>query len=192
MSKEKMMKKLLILMLVLGLTSMASAVPYFAVDPVKDSYEPSDWITIEVRDDDPLAVDGFMIDCITDNTGGTVIGIAAEPQYFDPSIPVTFQYPGLLNVDNQLVEYASGAAGSGVPTDAVIYSFEYHVPDVPASTWIEIQTDWDDDWWFAPKFDYHDGSSYIGAVTPVLIHVVPEPATLALLGLGGLLLRRRK
>ena len=186
-----MMKKLLILMLVLGFTSVASAVPYFVVNPAQDSYMPSEWVTIELLDDNVSPVAGFMVDCITDNTGGLVLGTAGEPQYMDPSF--AFPYPGTLNVNNQLVEYAAGAASSaGVPAGTVIYSFEYHVPDVPASTWIEIQNDADYDLYWDAWMDYADASYYEGSVGTALIHVIPEPTTIVLLGLGGLLLRRRR
>ena len=185
------MKKLLIFTLVLGLASMAWAVPSFSValDDAKDSYVPSEWITIELRDDNPVNVGGFMVDCITDNTGGDVLGEAGEPQTFHSSL--AFTYPGTLNVNNMLVEYASGAAGDAAPGE-VLYTFEYHVPDVPASTIIEIQNDWDYGSYWPAWIDYRDSSYYEGPVGSVLIHVIPEPATIVLLGLGGLLLRRRK
>jgi hypothetical protein len=189
-----MMKKLLIFMLVLGMAPInwAVAVPYFTVTPLQDDYYPSDWITIEVHDDmiNPPGVAGFMIDCITDNTGGIVLGMAGEPQVFNTAFTTAF--PGTLNVSNQLLEYVSASVGVGNPTTGLLYSFEYHVPDVPESTYIEIQTDWDNQTWWIPWFDYGDETHYEGAVTSVVLHVIPEPATIALLGFGGLLLRRRK
>jgi hypothetical protein len=190
-----MMNKLLIFVLVLGMASMAVAVPVFQVDPAdkKDQYAPSDVITINLIDDTPInpGVAGFMIDCITDNTGGHVLGTASEPQLFNAGFG-TMTFPGMLNVDDQLVEYVSASVGAGAVITGWLYSFEYHVPDVPYSTIIEIQSDWDGVTWLMPWFDYGDSTWYEGAVTPVFIRVIPEPATIALLGFGGLLLRRRK
>lgn len=184
------MKKFLVL-LVFGMASVAWAVPSFRVDPAdaKDHYMPSDIITIQIVDNNPINNLGFMVDSITDNTGGDPIGTAAEPQLFNSTYK--FDYPGVLNDFGQLVVWAAGSAGNALP-NTMLYSFEYHVPIVPASTYIEIQSDWDDVDFFIPKFDYVNSTSYIGAVTPLVIHVIPEPATIALLGLGGLLLKRRK
>jgi len=181
------MKKLLIFVLVLGMASMALAVPVFQVDPcdAKDFYMPSDMITIQLVDTDVLT---FSVDAIVDNAGGT----AAEPQTFNAGLGFTI--PGALNVGGHLVEYvqASITTVPSVPVNGVLYTFEYHVPNVPASTWIVISSFADGDLYWDPYFTYKTQPDYEGSVGEVAIHVIPEPATIALLGLGGLLLRRRK
>jgi hypothetical protein len=190
MGKEKTIKKLMIFMLVLGMASMAWAIPYFQVAAVdeRDHFTPSDVITIELRDNNPVSVAGFMIDWITDTDGAVALGTASEPQLFHSSFAST--WPGILNSNGMLVEYLSAALGDA-PPNKVLYTFEYHIPCVCPSTIIEIQTKWDGVNWWIPWFDYTDGSHYEGAVIPVLIHMVPEPTTIALLGLGGLALLRK-
>ncbi|MBN1391749.1 MAG: PEP-CTERM sorting domain-containing protein [Sedimentisphaerales bacterium] len=178
------MKKLSILYLVISMAASALAVPYFRVDPadIKDHYAPSEIITIQLVDNDLL---GFSIDAITD---GGVGGMAAEPQTFHSNFIATKS--GDLNVNGHLVEYIYGS-GAMLGTSGILYTFEYHMPDVPVSTIIEIGSFADGDLYWEPAFDYGDGSFYEGPISPAVIHI-PEPATLAILGFGALMLRRRK
>lgn len=181
------MKKLLVLMLVFAMASGASALPYFTVDAAdyKDHYQSSDVITINLVDE---GVIGFAIDAITDFSAG---GTASGPQTFHPGFG--FSKAGALNYEGMLVAFASASVTMVPPVgqSGVLYSFEYHVPDVTISTIIEIGTFYDDDNWLAPEL-YYVGGGMTNEFMPAVIHVVPEPTTIVLLGLGGLLLRRRK
>lgn len=183
------MKKVLVLMLVLAMASLASAVTTmsFQVDPasVKDNYMPSDIITINLVDT------GHVIDidiaAITDNGAG---GVASAPLTLTSAFG--FADVGRLTNDGEtLIKWVTGSVtGTGVYATGVLYSFQYHVPDVPASTMITIGDFSGGNYWL-PFIDYFDGSSYEGHVGPLTIHVIPEPMTMVLLGLGGLFLRRR-
>lgn len=182
------MKKLMVLMMVLGTASAAFGVPYFQIDPAdyKDHYLPSEVITINIVDVNVL---GISIDAIVD---GGIGGTAQEPQTFHPNLNLT--NAGVLNIGGHLVEYVFANTTIG-GASGVIYSFDYHVPDVQQSTIITIGTFSDGDLFWEPLFDYEGGSSYEGPIYMLqgqAIHVIPEPATVALLGLGGLLLRRHK
>jgi hypothetical protein len=187
-----MMKKLLIFVVVLGLASIASAVPIFRVDPsqAQEHYAPSDIITIQIYDDG--LVKGFAIDAINDNGGDPQIGTAVV----DSGVVASgfgYKQPGTANYDGMVMTFVAGedTAVPPVGVTGVIYSFEYHVPDVPVSTILVINAFGDDDLWLMPELTYVSGD-VTGDFTGVAIHVIPEPATIALLGLGGLLLRRKK
>jgi hypothetical protein len=189
-----MMKKLLVFALVLGFASMAMAVPVFRVDPqdVRHDFAPSDLVVIQLYDEG--LVDAFSIDAIADIDTGT--GMIAGGTGNEPRTMPAYGYQqwGELNFDGKLVAYAAGGITGTTepPQSGVIYSFVYHVPDALPSTIIAIGSFSDGASYFDPTIMYRDGSAFNEPIPGALIHVIPEPATIALLGLGGLLLRRRK
>ena len=186
------MKNLLTILLVLAMASAASAVVVFEVDPedAKDSYMPSDIITINVVADHGVGSVG--IGAIVTDKGGTATVIGLNPLLSQAPL----QQGTPINDGTTLIEYIAGnvpLVAPELPAGAVLYSFEFHVPQVPDSTIITID-DLTDYMASPPKYtsinskDYMNMSSDIGALQ---IHV-PEPMTIALLGLGGLFLRRRR
>ena len=172
------MKKLLVLMLVLGLVSAANAALSLSLN---GGSAPSD-VTIGLTDT-------LVIDVTSDTTTGyafllefrnptirtfsnaiTTQGDISAWTYYGPPtyVPPGYPYP-----------YFSVNVSAGVPPDALVagtgFQFDYQAGGVAGDVLIQL-------------LDF-DTSAVIDSIT---IHQTPEPMTIALLGLGGLFLRRRK
>ena len=178
------MRKLVMLMLVLGMVSMANA----ALTLVVDGVEVGDAITIAPSDT-------IMVG-IYDDAGGAK---------FDVSVQIEEQAYG---VDNP---YGSWTMGNGVyapPAITAAYNIYMGYYTGYGDIWYMVGTDPTtnvNSIGLLGEYEFHcdgEGSVQIdltdSSLTAVLDSltitqsVIPEPMTLALLGLGGLLLRRRK
>ena len=176
------MKKLLVLMLVLGLTSAANAALSFYIDGSDAgtsievaqgatvtiqiySSDTSDWLAYTGMDISTMSAFGSVGGEATNSTNaGTLGGITP---YYELGWMDGFE--------------ATTAAGS-VPSEVlagVQHSFVYTAPMSDGSTRMGI---------FRPATGY----SWDADELDVLAITVPEPMTIALLGLGGLFLCRRK
>ena len=188
------MKKLLIFMLVLGMASAASAVNTAWFETVSNEVTPSQDIAIMVKAD----FDVLGLDLAVDGPPAASLG---SHGLHEALLRSTFPNQGIVvNDGTLLIRGISGADPTfvGVPAGEVVYSFMYHVPDEPPSTQITITSTGD---WFDPTpppsdvktllTDVQSGPS-VTSLTPLVLHIIPEPMTIALLGLGGLFLRRRK
>ena len=186
------MRKLLIFAVVLGMASMASAVP-----------------VLTVSDDTPTLGDTFYLyvsGTASEATGdgGTPTGGYATMITLDYANYATYVIDGYNNA-NPYISIQSGdptstpEAGGGLILGTT-YGNQQFIAAPPGGDWAEA-TDVDTGLWLTYEL-YADalgttlvgmtadwGSEEIGALS---ITVVPEPITMALLGLGGLFLRRRK
>jgi len=189
------MKKLFVLGLVLAISSMAAAgnidLQIIAGPTAQGEYQgapsylPSDTITIALvasgmGTDPDYWIGGMTVDDVTTNNGGTASNVV-----FNAKFDLT-NYK-IVNSATLLIEdiTAGIGMGDGVGNENVVW-FEFHIPELPWSTIITIDATgrtWKD------VFDDPLSMTYGGALE---IHVVPEPMTIALLGIGGLFLRRRK
>lgn len=197
------MKKILSVFLVLAMASVASAASvWFVVDPLdaKDHYTPSDIIKINVLAD--FEVRGFNVMAMVANDGtaennAQEDGLGLHPNFLqEPEKNGTIMNTP-LDGGVLLIYDISGTVPYGaplVPVEAVLYSFEFHVPYVDDSTWITID-DYTDNSALPPIYTTVFDAYYvinISDIGPAMIHVIPEPITIVLLGLGALFLRRRK
>ena len=195
------MRSFLFLGIVLALCSSVLAAGHIELriapgDVNPSGYEFSDTITIELYatgfyTDYPGDTIGFM-DISSINTsngnGGTASAPVLHPKLEGPA----FNAGTIVNSGGVLIEDVYGNKGLDVvgvyPLPAVLHQFEFHVPDLSASSIITISLS-------GFSLTNIGNQAIVPAFTgpDVLdIHVVPEPVTIALLGLGGLFLRRRK
>ena len=194
------MKKLLVLVLVLAMASSASAIAaWFEVTsstagPIgtyegHDSYAPSTILTITMKADFAVGTIYMDIGATETDPHGTAEGGVTFNEWFDYDLSagdVTNSGGMLLdNIKGTNMMYVMGMADP-LAANETLFTWDFHVPDVPDSTLITI-----------------DGINYVSIrdaaneitvddFDGLIIHVAPEPMTIVLLGLGGLFLRRRK
>lgn len=187
------MKKLLILMLVLAMTSMASAVLQISVngdmDPTDSEYTvaASDNLTLDIWTTTAISVGvGETYYALAAKVAdGTISGgIIAPPYDTDVTLSPTIYndaagggYVPLPSGDNGVYGQVFSTGGTYTANSVIFDQIIFHCESAIDVTvyLIEVTSAWT------------LGATY----DDVLIHQ-PEPMTIALLGLGGLFLRRRK
>jgi len=201
-----MMKKLLVLLLVFGITSIANAgvidlqivsLNGEPIDPVKEiTIGQSEWIDIDIIYTAPVGTNLTQLfsEVVAAGPGTLDLSeITIPPGVWDLD---PLYSPGITEVvagSDYVLEYAYGMAGSGViGTGAPAIAIDHillHCDSIEGDVYVTIVD--------------HIGAGGIGSFESTFtfpeygpgVHVtqIPEPMTIALLGLGGLfLLRRRK
>jgi hypothetical protein len=183
-----MMKKFLILMLVLGMASAANAMLKISVTPVgganPQAMLPSDYLLLDIYTDTGLPLDDARdYALIVATTCGTISGGVKRPLLGNfAAITYTAQENAYGVPEGQDGGgFTSIAAGQAIPVGNVLFDeILFHCESDNGLTVITLgalDLDWN---WTGEIYDQ------------VTVNQIPEPMTIMLLGLGGLLLRRRK
>jgi len=193
------MKKLLVLMLVASLSALANGmmldisvggfptVPPGTLENPTDSgriLAPSDYIMLDIGSngytpggaDDlywGLVVRNNYEGTITLDSGRVLIGPAPDGSSLMAAVDQDPFFPGSGGTYGAIMSTSGVTAAAGIYFDEIIFHCD-SPHDVVVELWSTL-----------------DGSAFV-LEDAVIIHQIPEPATIALLSLGGLLLRKRK
>ena len=194
------MKKLLIVFLVLAMASFASAAFTITID-VNSGSGPSPWDgSSDVNPSDVITVTvattAGIIQMVTTRLNVSDGDGQANFQYYDPTNAwflaggsVSADGSGGVNADFDAGTFSQFPAGD-------IYSFDFHVPNtLEDSDYILIDPmagGWNATAGQVDTLATIDTNGNGADGLPVIVLHVPEPMTIVLLGLGGLLLRRRR
>lgn len=183
------MRKLLVLVLVFAMTSWANAavVSFSAADGL-----PGDTIGITVSSDEQVA--GVILALITDNGfGGT-----ANPGAWNTTFTVANAgyNGGASGFGTGDLIMADGSISLGFPATGLLYSYSYDIPsDAVVGSIITFTVGDLAEYGIASSIGYLvEGATAQMSLTGMefAATVIPEPMTIALLGLGGLFLLRRR
>jgi hypothetical protein len=185
-----MMRKLLVFMIVLGLASIANATLQISVsgnnDPAQSEYtltEPSAVLNLGIWTDDTIQAgygEGYW--ALTAQTSQVAISGGVNLFAEDPGIFISDDAAGagvqLPSGENGVYGAVVLALLSNIATGSTIYNeinlhCEGGMGDVILTLWANAEA--------TPE-----------SIDTVIIHQIPEPMTMTLLGLGGLGLIRRK
>ena len=173
------MKKLLVLMLVLGIASMATAGLSLWVNGL-----PAESSSIEMVESE-VAMIGLYNDGTVDKSIGYLTIDGGPGSWVSPYAYTIYNPPATGHVSTYAYLYPDAQALNGwvfINADAnpanlngigLLAEFEFHCDGLGDVT-----------------ISYND--SNLGLMDTLIIHQIPEPVTMVLLGLGGLFLRRRK
>jgi hypothetical protein len=186
------MKKLIVLLGVLAIASTANATLQISVNGIKEPVnseiwaEPSVPIHLDIWTDADIAPQvGETYWALAAQTTGAAIsgGIILEPYASDETLTIKidddardFGWVPLPEGENGVWGSVFSTGGS-IPVDATIYDEILFHCQGPGDVTVTLY-----------ETDFVNSEP----IDSVIIHQIPEPATVMLLGLGGLLLRRRK
>ena len=192
------MRKLLILIVVLGMASMANATLQISVDgdsaPVDSEIyitEASQTLVLDVHTDVTMDYTGTYLLMTVDAAEGTLSGgvptQGGTSSNLDAYANYFMYYAGVTSTMYGYYPFTSGVAGNVSDTgetttfDGLIYDeILFHCEALTGDTVISLYS------------SSNSGPGTWSLDDQVIIHQIPEPMTMVLLGLGGLLLRRRK
>ena len=169
------MKKLLVLMLVLGIASMASAGLSFATSSASVTVGDSVSVALNI---DSASVGASSLDSIIGYYTSTIASLAAPTQGADAIAWSVTTKTGAYAGYFQTVAGTTVSGGFVLGDEIAIATLTgdavgtYTIYSYMTSMW-DITGGWDDSF-------------------TLTVNAIPEPMTIGLLGLGGLFLRRRK